>query len=316
MSFSSAWFLLLGVPLVQASEIPGIKMTIERGSAGNMGSQTIYLQADRKQMEYQNSFGQRKTDGPVQPVYGPHIRAITRCDLGQSFELNLDTREYESVPYSPRPFTKEEMKARGLDTPVTFVSDKPTLRIEVTTKDTGERKEMFGHVARRVITTRKQIPLEGSRTQPQESVTDGWYIDSESGGIDLNQRLSCDRKWPAGKRGHAYLRAYNGKQPIDRAEFVDVGEPETGFALSSVTISTNAYTLPDGTRKHSESKFEMRVTEFEEGPLDPALFEIPPGFKEVEHIEKSPPASAFADPSSFKDFWQRLKDSVAGWFSR
>jgi hypothetical protein len=313
--FLFRWFFLLGIPLLQASEVPGIKLTIERGSAGNMRSQTIYLQADRKQMEYRNSFGQRKADGSIQPVYGPHIRAITRCDLGQSFELNLDTGEYESVPYPPMPFTREEMKARGLDTPVTYVSDKPTLRIEVTTTDTGERREIFGHMARHVITTRKQIPLEGSPSQPQESVTDGWYIDSESGGIDLN-RLSCDRKWPAGKRGRAYLRAGNRKQPIDRAEFVDIGEPETGFALSSVTTSKNAYTLPDGTVKHSETKLETKVTELEEGRLDPAIFEIPPGFKQVEHIEKSPPASAFADLSSATGLWQRIKESVAGLFSR
>ena len=33
-------------------------------------------------------------------------------------------------------------------------------------------------------------------TEPQESVTDAWYV-------DLNQRLSCDRNWAAGKTAHA-----------------------------------------------------------------------------------------------------------------
>ncbi len=314
MNCLSAWLIFLGIPLMQASENTGIKMTIQRGMARNVGQQTVYLRGDRKRMEYQNSFGQRKADGSIQPVYGPHIIAITRCDLGKIFELNLDTREYESVPYPPKPFNKEELKARGLDTPVTYLSDKPTLRIEVTTTDTGERKEIFGHIARHVITTRQQVPLEGSNSQPQESVDDGWYIDSDSGGIDLNQRLSCDRKLPEGQRSHAYLYARGGNRPIDKPEFVTIGEPETGFALSSVTTSKNAYTLPDGTAKHSDTKFEMRVTEFEEGRLDAAIFEIPPGFKQVEHIERNPPASAFADPP--RDFWQRLKESVASFFSR
>jgi hypothetical protein len=198
--------------------------------------------------------------------------------------------------------------------PATYISEKPTLRIEVTTTDTGERKELFGHVARHVITTRKQIPLEGSASSPQESVTDGWYIDakSDSNSIDLYQRLSCDRKWPQGKRNHAYLYATSGSRPIDRPEFVDNGEPETGFALQSTMTTKNTHTLANGTTKQFDSKFVTQVSELDEGPLDPALFEIPSGFKQVDHIERNPPASAFASPP--KDFWQRLRDGITGLF--
>ncbi|MFZ0798082.1 MAG: hypothetical protein WCA13_01065 [Terriglobales bacterium] len=101
---------------------------------------------------------------------------------------------------------------------------------------------------------------------------------------------------------------------MPKPDFVTIGEPENGFALHSVTTIKSTHTLPDGTKKQSDSKFETQVTEFEEGPLDPALFEIPPGFKQVGQIERNPPASAFATPP--KDFWQRLRDSVAGFFSR
>ena len=151
MHFSSTCLPLLGVPLLQAAEIPGIKMTIQRGAAGNMQRQTIYLQGDRKRIEFRSSVGRARPDGTLQQLYGPPLAAITRCDLGQSFELNLDTSEYISIPYPPKPLTPEEIKARGL-TPVTYASDKPTLRIEVTTADTGERKEIFGRMARHVIT--------------------------------------------------------------------------------------------------------------------------------------------------------------------
>jgi hypothetical protein len=313
VSFSSTWLLLLGVPLLQASENRGVKMTIQHGQAGLSTQQTIYLQADRKRMEFRSAFGQKNADGSVQPTYGPRLVAITRCDLGQAFELNLDASEYTSVPYPPKPLTKEEIKARGLETPVTYNSDKPTLRIEVTTTDTGERKEIFGHIARHVITTRKQIPLEGSHSEPQESVTDAWYIDFQS--IDLNQRLSCDRKPPEGK--HAYTHSYlwlGGNRPMDKPDFVTIGEPERGFAVQSVTTSKSTYTLPAGARKQSDSKFEMQVTQFEENPLDPALFEIPSGFKHVEHIERNPVAPGSSSQISY--LWQRLKASVAGLFSR
>jgi len=303
--FSSTCLLFLGVSLLQASENPGIKMTIQQGAAGLSNQQTIYLQGDRKRMEYRNYMGGKE---------GPRLVSITRCDLGQAFELNLDTSEYTSRPYPPKPFTKEEIEAHGLQIPARYVSEKPTLRMEVTTTDTGERKEVFGHIARHVITTRKQTPLEGSRSGPQEMVTDGWYIDSAD--IDLHQRLSCDRKWPEGEKGHAfaYLHAACGNQPIDKPEFVTIGEPETGFALNSVMISKSTYTLPEGTKKQSDSKFEMQVTQFEEGPLDPALFEIPPGFKQVDHIERNPVAAASS--TQINNLWQRFKASLASLFNR
>jgi hypothetical protein len=307
MNLSSAWFLFLGISLLEASENAGIKMTIQYGLTANPSRRTIYLRADRKRTEYQNSFGVKKADGSLQSIHGPHLVSIIRCDLGQNFELNLDTREYTSAPYPPKPFTKEVLKARGLDAPVTYASDKPTVRIETTTTDTGERKEIFGHDARHIITTRKQTPLEGARSGSQEIVTDAWYI-------DLNQQLSCDRKWSEGKQGQAYLSTVSRKQPIDRPEFVTIGEPERGFALSSLMTIKSTYTLPEGTTKHSESKAETQVTQLEEGPLDPALFEIPPGFKHVDHIERNPAASAFANPP--KDFWQRVRASVAGLFNR
>jgi hypothetical protein len=297
---SSTWLLLLGIPLLRDSEKTGIKMTVQYVQTGGSNQHTVYFQGDRKRMEFRGSEGLKKADGSLQTIYGPRLVAITRCDLGQSFELNLDTREYTSGPYPPKALTREEIKSRGLQTPATYVSDKPTLRIEVKTTDTGERKELFGHIARHVITTRTQTPIAGSHSEPQESVTDGWYIDSKD--IDLHQRLSCDRKWPEGKQGvaYSYLHGAGGNQPMEKPEFVTTGGPERGFALYSLMTSKSTYTMPDGTRKESDSKFEMQVIQLEEGPLDPALFEIPPGFKHVEHIERNPAASAFASqPEDF-----------------
>jgi len=313
MNLLSACFVLLGIPLVQAAENPGIKMTIEYGQRGNASQRTIYFKADRKRFAYQNSFGQQQADGSVKPIYGPRIVSIMRCDLGQSFELNLDTREYTATQYPPKPLTKEEMDKRGMPGRLTYISDKPTSRIETTTTDTGERKEIFGQVAQRVITTRKQTPLEGSVSQAQESVTDGWYIDSvaANSNIDLYQRLSCDREWTRGKKGHAYLRVDNGNRLLDRPEFVDVGEPETGFAVESETTVKGFFMPHDGIEKQHESTNKMRVTEIEKGSLDPALFEIPEGFKLVDHIEHNPPQSAFLPPTNF---WQEAWRTVVNFF--
>ncbi len=307
MPFIPMLLLLLATPPLQVPANTGIKMTIRYGEAGNSNQQIVYISADRKRMEFRNSAGETKPDGSLQLTYGSRLVAITRCDLGQSLELNLDASEYTSAPYPPRPLTKKQIEARGLQMPAKHVSEKPTLRIEVTTADTGERKEMFSHIARHVITTRKQIPLEGSESEPQETVTDAWYI-------DLNQRLSCDHKWPEGKNHHAYTLEVTGKRPMEKVEFIATGEQETGFALHSLTTAKITYTLPDGIRKQTDSKSEVLVTQLEEGPLDPALFEIPPGFRHVEHIQRNPKPSASSSQTT--NLWQRFKASVTSLFSR
>lgn len=304
MHLSSLCLLLVGVPLLQALENTGIKMTIRRVFDGNSSEQTIYVQGDRKRMEFRNYAGHRKADGSQQLLSGPRLAAITRCDLGELFELNLDAAEYVSAPYPPKPLTQAEIEARGLSKADMSQSREPTLRIETTTLDTGERKEFFGHIARHVIITRKQIPLEGSHSEPQETVTDGWYI-------DLDPQVSCDRRLSTGKRAHSYLVA--GKQPAQIPEFVDIGESETGFPVQSVMVSKGTYTLPDGTNKQTDSKSETLVTQLEIGLLDPRLFEIPPGFKHVQHIERNPRASASS--SQTIDFWERFKAKVASLFN-
>jgi len=222
------------------------------------------------------------------------------------FELNLDAGEYVAGSYPPKPLSKEEREARGLKVPDLVAPGKPTLRIEITTVDTGERKEFFGHAARHIITTRKQIPLEGSRSDAQQTVTDGWYID------DVDTSISCDRHMPEGKRVHAHAFVTSGNMPIEKIEFIDSGEPETGFAIEWKMNTKEAIALPDGAKKEHTSISEMRLTQFVEGPLDPALFTIPTGFLQVEHIERNPPANL---PSQWSVAWDRFRASVARLFS-
>jgi hypothetical protein len=71
---------------------------------------------------------------------------------------------------------------------------------------------------------------------------------------------------------------------MEKPEFITIGDRETGFPLDLTQTSKSPSHLPDGT----VTRFESRVTRFEEGPLDPALFEIPPGFKHVYRIERNP----------------------------
>jgi hypothetical protein len=63
-----------------------------------------------------------------------------------------------------------------------------------------------------------------------------------------------------------------------------------------------------------EMTSEVRVIQLEEGPLDAALFEIPPGFKHVDRIERNPAVTT--SNNSIEAFWQRLKAGVANLFNR
>jgi hypothetical protein len=283
----------------------GIKMTVRFAASGMSGQQTIYIRGDRKRMDYRNATGgAKRADGSSDVRYGPHIASITRCDLGQMLELNLDAREYRAVPYPPSPFTKEQMEARGI-TPQSGVPSEPTLLLETTTVDTGERREFFGHTARHVITTRKQTPLEGSQSQPQETVTDGWYI-------DLDNRISCDRKWREGAHAYVYARSSTDSRAPDRPKFVDVGKPEAGFAVALKTTTRGTYAMPDGTKKETITTSEMTVTQLEAGALQAAVFEIPAGFRQVAHIETSPPVDW---QTAWVNAWVRFKASLAKRFS-
>ena len=303
--------LLVLIPLDASSQSPGkvgVKMTVRNVVDGMSSERTEYFQGDRKRLEYRNSTGgAKRAVGSIDLRYGPHFASITRCDLGRMYELNLDAQEYHAAPYPPQPFTKEQMKAMGLkpqgDLPTT-----PTLLVEIRTRDTGERKQMFGHTARHVIRTRKETPLEGSHSQPQESVEDGWFIDP------LDTRISCDAKWREGERGHAHVAAWlrNANAPPELPKFVEVGKWETGFAVESRMTTRGAYVLPDGTSKENTWTFETAVTLLEEGPLDPAVFEVPAGIREVTHVETNPPVDW---QTAWSNAWVRFKARVESLFN-
>ena len=131
---------------------------------------------------------------------------------------------------------------------------------------------------------------------------DGWYI-------DLDTSISCEQKSLSGKRAHAFLAV--GNAAIERMEFVYKGEPESGFPIERKITMKETVTLFDGTKGERTFVNQMRVTQLVEGPLDPALFVIPTGFRQTEHIDRNPPANL---PNQWIVAWDRLKASVARLF--
>src|SRR5438128_591002 len=104
--------------------------------------------------------------------YGPLRALIQNRDLGYQFHLDLESRvytaielnEYRRVGWLERRVNRHRPSGR-------------TVHVRTETIDTGERKEMFGYTARRVIIrwSQRYTPDDESRSGDLE--TDGWYID-------------------------------------------------------------------------------------------------------------------------------------------
>ncbi len=149
---------LLSVPVVATPQGMGIKITTRDSSIGITSQSTEYFQGDRQRHEYRNSSGSN---------YGPPLVFLTRCDLGLNFELNLEDKQYVSAPIPKFPSESEQQALRAKYA-ASAAQRTPTVLVEITTVDTGERKKMFGYEARRVITTRKHTQLSGSRSTSTE----------------------------------------------------------------------------------------------------------------------------------------------------
>jgi hypothetical protein len=258
-------------------EMVGSKVVVQNNLAGRLSEVTTYMASDRRRIEIRSSVQRKNPDGSTETMDRTNV-VIMRCDLGQSFTLNLETKEYTASVFPPVPLTAEQRESLGLNKPPS--EGTPTLRLETTTVDTGERKEFFGRLARHVIITTKQTPLEGSHAEAGETVSDGWYIDFE-------RRLACE---PRRDGANGWLGASGGRREVqpEKPEFVNTGPRESGFPVRVKRTSPATKTWPDGRTESFQSRVESEVTQFEEGPLDPALFEVPADFKKVERPRRMP----------------------------
>jgi hypothetical protein len=142
---------------------------------------------------------------------------------------------------------------------------------------------------------------------PQETVTDGWYI-------DLDTSLICAK---GSVRSFAVLTSGGPRKPgeppqIPIISFKSVGEPETGYAVVAKELHRATLSLPDGS-KHTREDItnEMRVTALSVTQLDPALFEIPSGFRKVDEIRRTPVLSYWTRLFAWLEYyWIRIKNAI------
>jgi hypothetical protein len=265
------WFRFLGWSLVglsaAAAAVPhdGLKIVARETFPAGSGETTTYVAGDRIRVETRMS--SHAPDGGTQHHEAVMVR---RCDLDRELVLRPAERTYDARPLGLTLNRLERFAVSlGRRDQEPSSAARPLI-VETTTVDTGERKMAFGHSARHVITTRRDIP-PGSAGAAGETVTDGWYI-------DLETRPACERQ----QSGRTVLVGVvsSPNQPRasrPRVTFKDIGNPETGFAIeTSTTWHTSA---PDAHQQVHSIVTHTVVTEVSAQQLDARLFEVPEGYR-------------------------------------
>ena len=236
------------------------KIKSRQTSGGQTYENTSYIKGKRQRSETNNG----------------QMIMIQQCDLRRNIQIMPQAKVYMIQPYD------DPSAARTPTTTTGTAAAQPTevrkggvVTSTVTTKDTGERKQMFGYTARHIITTMemKSSPDACSTVNTKMEI-DGWYIDAAFA-------LDCDSS-----------RAYTGYKPKasggcqDRYETKQIGLARKGFPVWEKTTMFG----PNGTESFSTTN---EVVEFSQATLDPSLFDVPEGYRQVEDF-----ASAFSAAAS------------------
>jgi len=181
-----------------------------------------------------------------------------------------------------------------------------TLKIWIENVDTGERKEIFGHTARHIITREKRIAGPGACSKPSLSETDGWYIDGS-----VLPEWRQQKKNTFGVVVAAEVSAGSNDKCFNKMDKIEVHRSgvETGFPVKITTTLTNEITQADGTKRTLSSTWGSEVVELKEGPLELALFDVPRDFRLVDSLR-----NWTAKPPRQQTTWEWFKEKIQEMF--
>ena len=235
------------------------KVKIKQTSGGQTYENTTYIKGKRQRSE----------------TNGGQMITVTQCDLRRNITIMPQMQAYMiqayDQPNTTANTTTPSNRPTGATQPVTKGG---LITSTVTTRDTGERKQMFGYTARHIITT-MQMESSPDACSPMKTKMeiDGWYIDAAFA-------LDCDL-------GRSYTppqtQAAGGCR--DRYETKQIGTAKKGFPVYEKMTMFG----PDGAQSFTTIN---EVVEFSQATLDPSLFDVPAGYREVQDF-----ASLYSQPS-------------------
>jgi hypothetical protein len=289
MNMRLALLLLITTLTPPNPSIDGVKIVTRQITAGFIDTRTEYLAPDRLRNEWQSQM--RDGSGP------PMATIIQRGERDRVFMLDLVAHEY---------ITYETARGSTVAVKGPVVDSGGTLKIWIESTDTGERKELFGHIARHIITREKRVVGPGACSKPSLSETDGWYID----GTVLPE-------WHRQKKNNygvvlaAEVSAGSNDKCFNKMDKIEVHRSgvETGFPVKVTTTLTSEVTQADGSPRTLSSTWGSEVVELKEGPLELALFDVPKDFRRVESLR-----SWAAQPPRQLTGWEWFKQKVQEMF--
>jgi hypothetical protein len=232
------------------------KIKSRQTSGGQTYENTSYIKGKRQRSETNNG----------------QMIVLQQCDLRRNIQIMPQANAYIIQPYD-QPATTND--ASSTATQPGAVRKGGVVTSTVTTRDTGERKQMFGYTARHIITTMvtDSSPDACSPIKSKMEI-DGWYIDAAFA-------LDCDMS-----QAYKSYRPQTAAGCQDRYETKQIGMAKKGFAVWEKTTMFGQ----DGAQSFSTVN---EVVEFSQATLDASLFDIPAGYREVKDF-----ASAFSSPTA------------------
>lgn len=240
--------------------------------------QSLYIRGERQRLE----FGAE--DLPAGGEADNNI-LIEQFDLRRTLQLSSRYKTYAYMPMDlgikPSP-VQEPPATRGGDVNVTLDS-----------VDTGERRQIGNFTARHVRSITRIEAGQGACQPSSVTEEDGWYIDLRT--IRAPAHPGAVGVLVAGQAGCR-----------DRFHIRHLGTAPAGYPVEQ-------------TYRHTEQGHTLvmktELLESSTAPLDPALFELPAGYKPALH-------TAWGDDFSRTDtfgnrtqyYWERVMSSVRRWF--
>ncbi|HEX8288166.1 MAG TPA: hypothetical protein VF556_09225 [Pyrinomonadaceae bacterium] len=270
-------FLLLTLVLTQTA-FADVKIKTRQTMSGQTYESTSFIKGKRQRSE--------------QKMGGNETVSIMQCDLRRSVTMNPQTKTFMVSLFDVNePAATKTTPAKTTTKTESVVSSGGTITTTYTTKDTGERKQMFGYTAKHLIVTMESVSSpDACNPYNSKMVMDGWYIDAEFA-------LDCDMNYSF--RGYGAEKS-GGCQ--DKHVMKQVGAVKRGYPVYE------KMTMFD---KDGKESFTMinEVIEISKAPLEVALFEVPKDYREV---SDSSEFYGIAKNNSDSDFSGSAKASNSG----
>ncbi len=241
-------FAIISICLVALSTVAfaDVKIKSKQTSSGQTFENTTFIKGKRQRTESMNGL----------------MVNITQCDLRRGLQVNPNAKTYLVNPFDDLVETTTSPVAGG-STKDGLVRAGGTVTTTITTKDTGECRQMFGFTAKHLITTMETASSpDACAVNNSKMEFDGWYIDAEFA-------LDCDQS--QGVRNYqSGIKA--GCQ--DKYQMKQIGTAKRSYPVYE------KMSMFDGNGKESFSTVN-EVVELSKATLDASLFDVPADFREV-----------------------------------